>query len=118
MRRLSIRAIMAVVVMSAIGLAALRNANELWAGMMLLTTLAMLGIATLGIIFLRAKERAWWAGFALFAGSYLAGTSLPWLSGTFRHQLGTTYILRELHAARHAGNIARRCRLTRPACGT
>ena len=62
MRRLSIRTIMAAVVIAAVGLAALRNANELWAGMMLLTTLAMLGIATLGIIFLRAKEQAWWAG--------------------------------------------------------
>ena len=90
MRRLSIRTIMAAVVIAAVGLAALRNANELWAGMMLLTTLAMLGIATLGIIFLRAKERAWWVGFALFTGGYLAITLVPWLSGTFRHQLGTT----------------------------
>ena len=35
MRRISIRTLMAFVLVSAVGLAALRNANELWAGMML-----------------------------------------------------------------------------------
>ena len=34
-RRLSIRTLMAVILASAVGLAALRNANEVWAGMML-----------------------------------------------------------------------------------
>jgi hypothetical protein len=56
MRRLSIRTMMAVIAISSVGLAVLTNTNELWALMMLLTNVAMLGIATLGMIFLRAKE--------------------------------------------------------------
>jgi len=68
MRRFSLRTLMAVIVLSALGFAALRNASALWAGIMLLTILAMLGVATLGMIFLRHKERAWSVGFALFTG--------------------------------------------------
>jgi hypothetical protein len=39
---------MAFVLLAAVGVAALRNANELLAGMVLLTALAVLGVAVLG----------------------------------------------------------------------
>jgi hypothetical protein len=44
---------MAFILASAIGLAALRNANDLWAGAMFLVALAAVGIAVLGAVILR-----------------------------------------------------------------
>jgi hypothetical protein len=96
MRRLSIRSLMAFIVAAAVGLAALRNANELWAGMLLLVALAAVGFALMGAAILRGKERYWWAGFAFFGGAYLALSVGPWLSDTFRPQLGTTHLLDHL----------------------
>jgi hypothetical protein len=93
MRRLSIRSLMSFVVVSAVGLAALRNASDLWAGMMLLAALAALGAATLGSLILRGKERCWWAGFAVFSGGYLALAVGPWFRENPRPLLGTTHLL-------------------------
>ena len=96
MRRFSIRSLMAVVVVSAVGLAALRNANEQWAGTMLLVVLAAVGVAVVGAALMRGRERAWWLGFAVFAGLYLALSVGPWVGDAFRHQLATTHWLVEL----------------------
>ncbi len=97
MRRFSIRSPMAFIVVAAIGLAALRNANDLWAGMLLLLALAPVAIAMMGAVILRGGERYWWAGFAFFGGGYLAVAVGPWLSDTFQPQLGTTQVLRHAH---------------------
>ena len=97
MRRFSILSIMAFIVVAAIGLAALRNANDLWAGMLLLLALAAVAIAMMGAVILRGGERYWWAGFAFFGGGYLAVAVGPWLSDTFQPQLGTTQVLRHAH---------------------
>lgn len=75
---------MAVIVVSAVGLAALRNANELLAGLIILVAVVAVGIAALGAIFLLGPQRAWWTGFALFSGAYLVFAL--WLSP----QLSTT----------------------------
>ncbi len=103
MRRISIRSLMVFVVVSAVGLAALRNANELWAGTMPLVALAAMGAALLGAVILRGRERCWWAGFAFFCGGYLAIAVAPWLNDNFQPQLGTTQLLdhvqRRMHSA-------------------
>jgi hypothetical protein len=57
MRRFSIRALMIFVFVSGIGLAALRNANDLWAGMMMLVALAAVGVAVMGAVILRGTAR-------------------------------------------------------------
>jgi hypothetical protein len=97
MRRFSIRTLMSAIVVSAIGLAALRNASDLWAGIMLLVALAAVGVAVLGAIILRGRDRCWWLGFALFGGGYLALVFVPWESKAPR-QLGTTDLLDYVHA--------------------
>ena len=97
MRRYSIRTLMALVVVSAVGLAALRGADATWAGLLLLTALAAVGAAVLGAAILRGRERAWWAGFAFFGGGYLALTFGPWLSESFEPHLGTTHLLRHFY---------------------
>ena len=98
MHRFSIRTLMAFVLVSAVGLAALKNASDLWAGMMLLVALGSVGIALLGAFILRGKERYWCAGFAFFAGGYVALAFAPWLSETFEVKMGTTYLLGELYS--------------------
>jgi hypothetical protein len=71
MRRFSIRTLMAFVLVSAVGLAALRTAGDLSAGLLFLVALAAVGVAILGATFMRGAEQAWWIGFALFCGGYL-----------------------------------------------
>jgi uncharacterized membrane protein YeaQ/YmgE (transglycosylase-associated protein family) len=100
--RLSIRALMAVIVVSAIGLAAIRNASDLWAGLLLMIVLGFVGAAILGAIFSRGARRAWWTGFALFSGGYLVLALVPWLSA----QLGTTQLLNYVHARAVTSTIA------------
>lgn len=98
MRRFSIRTIMALIVVSAIGLAALGNASHLWAALMLLFALGCVGVALLGAAILRRKERYWWAGFVFFAGGYLVLAFAPWSSQTFGVRMGATYLREELYS--------------------
>jgi hypothetical protein len=49
MRRFTIRILMAVIVFTAIGLAALRNSNDWWAGMMLLVAVFSCGYLAMAI---------------------------------------------------------------------
>jgi hypothetical protein len=98
MPRLSIRSLMALIVVAGVSLAALRNANAIWAGMLLMVALAAVGVAVMGTVILRGKERYWWAGFAFFGGGYLALTFAPSLGDTFRPRLGTSLLLEYVHA--------------------
>jgi hypothetical protein len=93
MRRFSIRALMAFVVASAVGLAALRSANGLWAAILLTLALVAVGAAVLGALILREGPRYGWAGFAVFSGGYLILAVGPGLSDAFKPHLGTTYLL-------------------------
>jgi hypothetical protein len=106
MRRFSIRSLMAFVLISAVGLAALRSANELWAATMLSAALAAVGVAVLGASLMRGRERAWWLGFAVFGGGYLALSVGPWVGDAFRYQLVTTHWLGELRNRMFAPNAA------------
>jgi hypothetical protein len=100
--RFSIAGLMGIVVVAAIGLAALRGASETWAGVMLLFTLGVLLLAVVGVVCRDESERAWWLGFALFGWGYMAlalwslnnyrAASVPtiaWLS-TLSTKLGVT----------------------------
>jgi hypothetical protein len=49
MYRFSIRAQMAIILVSAVGLAAIRNANDFWTGLMLLAALASGGYLAIEI---------------------------------------------------------------------
>ncbi len=69
---------MGVVLLAAIGLAALRTPSETWAGIVLLATLAALGIASVGAICLRGASRASFLGFAVFGWIYMAAAFLPY----------------------------------------
>jgi hypothetical protein len=71
MRRFSIRAVMAVIVLAAIGLAAVRNCSPVWSGAMLSITFFTLTCSILGIAFRRKRRRIYWIGFATLGWVYL-----------------------------------------------
>jgi hypothetical protein len=97
-RRFSVRSLMALVLMSAVGLAALRNANEVWSGTMLMVAYGAVATAVMATLILRRGERYGWAGFAIFCGGYLAIAIGPLLSDAYRPHLGTTHFLNYVHS--------------------
>ena len=70
---------MAVIVVSAVALAAIRNCSAVWAGAMVSITFFTVIAAFLGIIFGRNTRRVYWSGFAVLGWSYLLLTGVPWL---------------------------------------
>jgi hypothetical protein len=79
--RFSIARLMGIVVVVAVGLAAVRSPSETWAGAMLLLTCGILALGVVGAIAHRGTRRMWWLGFSLFGWGYLVlsgcGTDEP-----------------------------------------
>ncbi|MHC5538243.1 hypothetical protein ACYOEI_08440 [Singulisphaera rosea] len=96
MRRMSIVTMMRAVALFAVELAALRNANEVWASVMLTLTLVVLGIAVLAVPCRRGRERIRCLGFVLFGIVYASLTFLPWFS-PISELLATTSLLNYLN---------------------
>ena len=93
MHRFSLRTLMLFIVLVALELTALRNANIVWARVMAMLTIALIGLAVLWAALRRGRERAWWSGFALAATAYVIvslGPAWP--------QLFTTHLLEWIHA--------------------
>jgi hypothetical protein len=84
---------MAAVSALAVGLAALRDANPLWACALMLATAAALGTALFGALHGRGLTRAWWLGFLVFAGGYSVLAFGPWFSEHIGPGLATTQVL-------------------------
>ncbi len=101
MRRFSIRTLMALIAGCAVGVAALRNADELWARVMMMVTLGLLCVAGLWAILLRGRERACWLGFAVLGCAYLSASLSP-----LRSRLSTTHLLEYVHARVVSSSIA------------
>lgn len=93
MRTLSIRAFMGSIVVLAVELAALRNADEVWAGAMLTLAFGLLGVAVLCVAYTRGRERAGWFGFLTFGGGSLMLVFGPGFSEHVRPNLITTQAL-------------------------
>src|SRR4051794_36337733 len=69
--RVSIAAMLSIVVVVALGLAAIRSASPAWAGALTSLTFFLLIVSWLGIAFRRGDDRAFWVGFALLGWSYI-----------------------------------------------
>jgi hypothetical protein len=102
MRKISIFTLMAMVVISAISLAALRNADQAWARLMTTLALATILFAVVSARLTHRRERAWWWGFAAVAGSYLVLSLSPWRQGLF-----TTHLLEFVHDRVEARTVAK-----------
>jgi hypothetical protein len=93
MRRIPIAALMAAVLFCAIAVAAIRNASDTWAGVLLLLTLGTLAAAPLGVAYRRDARRAWWLGFALFGWGYARLSLDPSSTEESRSRLPTTALM-------------------------
>jgi hypothetical protein len=92
--RISIARLMGVVSVIAVGAAALKVADEVWAGVMLALTIGLLGVAVLGALYGREARRAFWIGALLFGAAYL----VPSLVEATREKLPTTRLLTYAHS--------------------
>jgi hypothetical protein len=70
--RFSIAGLMGIVLVAAVGMAALVAPSPTWAGAIFLLTCAVLGLAIVGAIYRRGASRAFWVGFCVFGWGYLA----------------------------------------------
>jgi hypothetical protein len=71
MKQISIAGLMSMVVLCAVGFAALRYPNDLSLLGMRLLTFGTVGYSVLGIIYRDGVKRAGWVGLAVFAGGCL-----------------------------------------------
>lgn len=69
--RTTLAGLMGIVLVAALGLAALRVASPFWAGVTYLAIRAILGLAILNVVYARGARRAWWLGFTLFGWGWL-----------------------------------------------
>src|SRR5215813_13329259 len=96
MRRFTILGLMGSVLGMAVAIAALRNADDNWAGGLLLGTAVLIGVVTLGAFYHSGRRRAGRLGFAVFGGGYFALAFL----GLSDHNLGrlpTSWLLFYVH---------------------
>src|SRR5690349_11602539 len=99
--RFSIMGLMTIVLLAAVGLAALRHPTEWWAGAVFTTTLAALCLSVVGVMIRRGAGRSPWAGFVVFGGAYLALSFGPWSSSEIRPLLLVEPLLDALHPILH-----------------
>jgi hypothetical protein len=77
--RITIADLILVVLVAAIGLAAIRSGSAAWAGAMLSITFFTMICSLLGVALGRGTRRIYWSGFATLGWSYLLLMYVPWL---------------------------------------
>lgn len=77
--RITIAHLVVVVVVAAIGFAALRSASAPWTGAMVSITFFVMTCSLLGVVLERDMHRIYWSGFATLGWTYLFLTHSPWL---------------------------------------
>jgi hypothetical protein len=97
MRRHTIAGLMLTVLVCAVAVAALRDASETWAGILLSLTLLALGTSLIGVLHRREGKRAFWQGFALFGWGYLVLSQAPWFAEQVGPKLPSTALLGYAH---------------------
>lgn len=96
MRRFTILGLMGLILGVAVAVAALRNADDYWAGGLMLATLLLIGVVTLSAVYHSGRRRAGRLGFVVFAGGYFALSFLG-LPDQQREFLPTTWLLSYVH---------------------
>lgn len=96
MRRFTILTLMGLVLALAVGLAALRGANDYWAGDLLLATPLLFGVALIGATCGKERSRAGRLGFAVLGGVYFALAFFGLSEGNLG-KLPTSCLLRYIH---------------------
>ncbi len=95
-RRLTILSLMGLVLVLGVAIAALRNADDYWAGGMILATPFLLGVALIAALCGEERSRARRLGFTILGGGYFALAFLG-LSEPYRTLLPTSRLLAYVH---------------------
>ena len=90
--RFSISSVLAVIAILAVALAALRSPSYLWANVTFSLALGALVVGIINLIYGRNAGRAYWVGFSLCGGIYLAICSLPGLRDSVCPRLATEVV--------------------------
>jgi hypothetical protein len=69
--RVTIRSVMALVLLAGVGFAALRDPSMWWVGGVLICLIGLLLTACVGAICRTGRECAFWLGIVVFGGGYL-----------------------------------------------
>jgi hypothetical protein len=96
MRRFTILGLMLFILAVAISVTALRNADEYWAGGLILGTALLIATAALGAFYHSGRRRASRLGFTIFAGGYFILAFLG-LSDQNLNKLPTSWLLLYVH---------------------
>jgi hypothetical protein len=100
--RFPIAAAMAAILIAGVGLAAMKNPTELWAGTIFTLAWVALLVGLLGAVLRRGRERAAWLGFTLFGWSYVLVCIVPPLRAEVRNRLLTRPLLIAVDEVSHA----------------
>ncbi len=91
--RFSIANLLALIAILAVALAALRSPSYLWANVTFSFALGAVVLAVINVVYSRGAGRAYWLGFALCGGVYLAICSLPGVRESVCTRLATEAVL-------------------------
>ena len=90
--RFTIAGVIAIVAFMAVGLAALRGADDAWDGGLFGLTALTLLMAVLLAIHRRGARRAYWLGFTMFGWVYLVMSLVPPIEGRLPTSKGLAYL--------------------------
>jgi hypothetical protein len=99
--RITIAELILVVVVAAIGLAAIRSGSAAWSGAMFSITLFAMICSLLGIVLGRGARRVYWSGFATLGWSYLLLMYVPWMHENIGRFLLAPNLFEQLEAVLH-----------------
>jgi len=100
--QITIAELIFVVLVAAVGLAAIRSGSAAWAGAMLSITFFAMICSLLGIAMGRGRRRVYWSGFAFLGWSYLFLMYVPWLHGNIGRFLLAPNLFAHLEEVLHS----------------
>jgi hypothetical protein len=101
--RFSLTTLFGAVLFVAFGMAAIRFASPLWAGLTMAVTVPVLFAAILGALFRLGQARAFWTGLAICGWGYLLLVLAPWFEAGVWQYLPTSYLLSYTHERFQSG---------------
>jgi hypothetical protein len=90
---MTIATVLLFILISALGMAALRHPSSLLANAVFSVALLVISVALIGSAIRRGPARAYWCGFSILGGGYLVLSSGPWLDREYSGYLVTTAIM-------------------------
>ena len=93
----SMATLMGFVGLLAVGMAALKSANETWTAVITMLIMCLLLFAILAVFYTSGPLRRFWSGFALFGWAFLIVNS-NWFMKQFGEVLTMHDLLRSIHA--------------------